>query len=389
MTNFFLLIIALIMKNKCIPLFILLSLLFFACSKNTEREPSHKQIGQLTTFTRSLNIVAFEDHYLVEVKEPWKNSKKTFSYILYENEDFEKDNPKATYIKIPVERIICTSTSHLPAFEYLGAADRVVGFPDTRHISSQVFKNAIKEGNLTDIGSKNGLNIEVAMSLEADLTMAFAMGSSYDTHEKITEAGTPVILNADYMEKKLIARAEWIKLTGLLLGKYKEADSIFLQIKHAYDSLEALAASVDKRPTVMSGVMYGDVWYTPGGDSWAAELIQSAGGNYLWNDQKEQSSLQLSFESVLEKAEKADLWIGAANFMTRQELLQADQRYSYFDAFEKGNIYTYSKRQGENGGNDYLESGYLRADWVMADIIRIIHPELLPDYELYYYQKLN
>lgn len=54
----------------------------------------------------------------------------------------------------------------------------------------------------------------------------------------------------------------------------------------------------------MTGVMYGDVWYVPGGRSYAAKFIEDAGGKYLWSDNPKTGSIELSFESVLEKAKK-------------------------------------------------------------------------------------
>jgi hypothetical protein len=40
---------------------------------------------------------------------------------------------------------------------------------------------------------------------------------------------------------------------------------------------ESLAASAEKKPTVLSGVIYGDAWFMPGGQNYAAKLINDAG----------------------------------------------------------------------------------------------------------------
>jgi iron complex transport system substrate-binding protein len=44
---------------------------------------------------------------------------------------------------------------------------------------------------------------------------------------------------------------------------------------------------------------------------------------------------------------------------------------------------------GPGGGNEYFETGPAHPDRILADMISIFHPELLPDHELYYYQKLD
>ena len=39
--------------------------------------------------------------------------------------------------------------------------------------------------------------------------------------------------------------------------------------------------------------------------------------------------------------------------------------------------------------NDYWESGMTRPDRILKDVIKIFHPDLLPDHQLYYYKKLQ
>jgi iron complex transport system substrate-binding protein len=39
--------------------------------------------------------------------------------------------------------------------------------------------------------------------------------------------------------------------------------------------------------------------------------------------------------------------------------------------------------------NDYWESGIINPHVILADLINILHPELLPDHKLHYYRQLN
>ena len=43
----------------------------------------------------------------------------------------------------------------------------------------------------------------------------------------------------------------------------------------------------------------------------------------------------------------------------------------------------------EKGGNDYWEGAVARPDLLLNDMIKICHPELLPDYELIYMNQLQ
>ena len=226
------------------------------------------------------------------------------------------------------------------------------------------------------------------MELSPDVVMDFGYGNEYDKYKSIQKVGIPVIMNADYMEETPLGRAEWIKFAGLFFDKEKEADSIFNVIKNKYASLKKLAENGVTKPTVYSGTMYGDVWYMPGGKNSGAIFVNDAGGNYLWKKDSIKGSLQLGFESVYDHAQQADFWIGMGSFNSLEEIKNTDEHYTSFDAFKKGNVYNYNAVMGENGGNAFLELGYLRPDIVLADMIKILHPSLLPQHKLYFYKKL-
>lgn len=286
------------------------------------------------------------------------------------------------------ERIICTSTTHLYVLELLGLEDKLVGFANLQYVSSAKFRERANQGLITDVGSDGSLNLELIIGLQPDLVIGFdAMGNSDDL-QRIAAAGIPVVLNADFMETSALGKAEWIKFFGVLLDERASADSIFNQIEDDYQSLLSLTEGISDRPSVLSGNVYGDTWFLPGGQNNMAKFFRDAGGQYAWAEDSTTSWLELSFESVFDKARETDFWIGMGTFSSLEEIETQDARYSDFTAFQKGKVFNYDKRQIPNGGNDFFESGYMRPDLVLADLIRIIHPELLPDHESYYFRKL-
>ncbi|HRN44287.1 MAG TPA: ABC transporter substrate-binding protein, partial [Flavobacterium sp.] len=52
-------------------------------------------------------------------------------------------------------------------------------------------------------------------------------------------------------------------------------------------------------------------------------------------------------------------------------------------------VYSYSKNKGAKGGILYFEWSPTRPDWVLKDLIKIFHPELMPNHTLFFYQKLE
>ena len=73
----------------------------------------------------------------------------------------------------------------------------------------------------------------------------------------------------------------------------------------------------------------------------------------------------------------------------RDEIAAADQRYTRFKAFQRGEVYNYDARMGARGGNAFLELGYLRPDLILKDLVSIAHPGLVPDHTLFFHRKLH
>ena len=287
------------------------------------------------------------------------------------------------------QRIICTSTTHLHNLELLGLEEKLIGFANTNYIYSELFRSRAQQGLLSDVGSEQSMNLELIIGLQPDLVIAFDLTGTSDILQRIENAGIPVILNTDFLESTALGKAEWIKFFGALFDRRQMAYSIFNEIERQYLSLRQLAAEATEEPVVLSGNVYGDTWFMPGGQNNFAQYFQDAGARYAYAQDSSSSWLELSFESVFHESRDADYWIGMGSFSSLDEIRAQDARYEDFQAFQKGQVFNYNRRQIPNGGNDFFESAYSRPDLVLADLIYILHPELLPDHELYYYRKLE
>jgi len=52
-------------------------------------------------------------------------------------------------------------------------------------------------------------------------------------------------------------------------------------------------------------------------------------------------------------------------------------------------VFTKDLTQGETGGILYFETGSLRPDWILEDLIQIFHPNLIPEKSFHFYKKLD
>lgn len=327
---------------------------------------------------------------LVEVVYPFQGATSGYKYLLVpKGQSNPSHDNDVRVITIPVTSIICTSTTHIPLLDYLGETEKLVGFPSTDYISSITARKLVDSGKVQELGVDKGLNLERIAMLSPDMVMGYTMNSDYGQFKKVEELNVPVVLNAEYLEKHPLGRAEWLKYMALFFNKEKEADSIFQTIEKEYLDTKALADGVKNKPTILSGIVYGDTWFLPGGQNYAAKLLRDAGYNYLWDENPSNGFLELSFESVYEKAHDANFWIGVGSFTSLDEIEKADHRYAKFETFKNRQVYTSNARKGSKGGSEFLELGYLRPDIILKDLVKIAHPELLPAYELYFHKKLE
>ncbi|KAA3624225.1 MAG: ABC transporter substrate-binding protein [Flavobacterium sp.] len=382
-------------------LFSLSLLLMFSC-KEIENSPSivrETDNPNKVEYAEGFSIHEADNFITLTVKNPWPGSDESFTYELKKkglSEEEEQvtrrpwhDSGFHKVLRYPVGSIVVTSTTHIPSLDMLGVTDKLIGFPNLDYISSPNARNLIAAGKIAELGQNESINTEVLIDLEPEIVVSFAVDGSNKTIDNIQKAGIPVIYNADWTEKHPLGKAEWIKFFGVLFGKQKEADSIFKRIETEYFAAMELAMKAQSKPTVLSGAMYKDVWYMPQGDSWAAQFIADANGEYLWKETEGTGSLSMSLESVLDKGRDADFWIGPGQFVTVAQFEEAHPVYGEFKALKNGNVYTFTANKGETGGVLYYELAPNRPDIVLKDIIKILHPELLPDHELYFFTQVE
>ncbi|WP_082422444.1 ABC transporter substrate-binding protein [Aquimarina longa] len=331
-----------------------------------------------------------EGYKEIKVTTPWPDTKEEFTYIIYPKGTKKPlEFPKAVFIEIPIERVVVTSTTDIPMLEYMNLEKKLVGFPHTNYISSKKTRTLIENGTIKELGKEFNLNTEVVLDLSPELIIGFSSTGDTKAYDLIQKMGIPVVMNGSWMEKHPLGRAEWIKFIAAFFGKETEASEIFKKIKQEYKKASALAKNRTSSPTVLSGSMFKDTWYVPGGNSFIAQFLKDANTKYLWATNKKTGSLSLNFENVLEKAQNADLWIGSGNATSLNQLKEKNHRYILFNAFKNKAVYSSTLKIGAKGGLLYYELGPMRPDLILKDIIKIAHPELLTNYEPYFFEKLN
>jgi iron complex transport system substrate-binding protein len=344
-------------------------------------------------YANAFTVEYFNNYKVVTVPQPWAGAETPVSYVLVQcGTPAPEDEALADLpvIEVPVQSFVSMSTTYLPFLDQLDQVETLVAVDEFDYINTPSVRERIDAEEVAEIGSGPSVNIEILLDLDPDVIMTSSTGSAdYDSYPVLQEAGLPVVLNADYTENDPLGRAEWIKFIALFYNQEADAAAIFDTVGTEYNDLVALAASVEAQPTVFVDSSYEGTWYMAGGASYTAQLLADAGAAYVYADDESTASLYLDFESVLDAAAEADFWVNANGFwFAPEDALASDERYAEFAAFQNENIYLNNKVMNAFGGIDYYESGIAQPEVILADLIAIFHPELLPDHELYYYQPL-
>ena len=363
-----------------------------SCSKNrNEYQAENIQPLVHLAYATGFRIIPYKGEKLVEVPQPFQGATTGRSYLLVQRGHAAPEHDSSIpVIFVPIQRLVCTSTTQIPLLDYLGETDKLVGFPTTDYISSKDMRRRIDSGYVADLGVDKGMDLERLMALNPEMVMGYSISGDFGQFKKIESLGIPVVVNAEYLEAHPLGRAEWIKFMAAFFNKEQTADSVFRQIEARYKSIVSLTDTIKNRLTALSGILYGDAWFLPGGKNYAATLMDDAGLHYLWDEDPSQGFLQLDFEAVYQKAHDADFWIGVGSYSSLAQLGAAESRYKRFTAYQEGNVYTYDARKGAKGGSEFLELGYLRPDLVLQDLVKIANPNLLPaSTSLFFYARLK
>ena len=299
------------------------------------------------------------------------------------------NHPPAQVIVVPVRRVVALSTTHLGYIDAADRTDSLVGLSNFKTVNTASVRRRIEAGRLKEVGHASSLRIETLLALSPDLILTTATGSIYDVHPKLAEAGLPAALIIDHLERHPLGRLEWIKFMALLLGTETHARTLFNDIAHEYKQLAAKTAQLDHRPKIITGTPFRGQWWVARADSFVARYIEDAGGIHLWPDIPGTGSRPMDIETVYERALNCDLWLNPGTWRRTGDALATDPRFAAVRALKKNQVFNNNKRLNPWGGNDYWESGMLRPDVVLADLIAILHPNLLPDHELVYYRRLG
>lgn len=289
----------------------------------------------------------------------------------------------------PLDNLVCLSSSYIAFLDGIGCDSVVTGVSGIGYISDpdlQERYEATRAGSavrpLYDVGYDASPDYERIVALHPDLVLTYTVSAAESPFlAKLRSLGIPVLLLYEHLENHPLARAEYVRLFGALTGRQAVADSVFSAVCERYEALRTETA----RPVrVLLNIPYGDQWFIPGAESYMAALIRDAGGEVLGAEAGTAESRVVSQEEAYVLARQADAWLNPGWCRTRAQL---DEALPSFARIHVPSIWNNIRRTTPSGGNDFWESGVLRPDLILSDLVEILQGT--GDGALTYYQKVD
>ena len=295
----------------------------------------------------------------------------------------------AEVVPVPITSLFAFSTTNLPLLVDLDRVDVLTGVAQFGAVASRDVRARIQSGKVVEF-ARVGLVIDVERVVTSKPSLLLAGSTSGAALAVIRSAGVPVVANSEWLETTALGRAEWLKYLALFLNEEHKAQSVYGAMKNRYRSLSARATAgpESQRPLVMTGRSTRGVFTIAGGRSYVAALIRDAGGRYAWADNVSAGIASVDLEAQIQRAANADVWINGGGWSNLTGMLEDEPRYSAFKAYRQGQVWVYERPVRPGSENDYWSRSVTHPDLVLADLIKIFHPTLVPDHAFEWYTRL-
>ena len=254
-------------------------------------------------------------------------------------------------LRQPLENIYLVSSSIMDYFIQLDALDSIT-LSGTRADGWYLdeAKAAMEAGEITYAGKYSAPDYECILAAHCSLAIENTMiYHTPEVKEQLEHFGVPVLVERSSYESGPLARMEWIKFIGLLLGRAEEAERVFSE------KIARIEPVLQQEPTgktvAFFSVTGNNLINVRKGGDYVAQMIGMAGGSYVFADLTDNgnslSTMNLPQETFYAQARDADVLIYNSTIEgvvdTREQLVKKCAMLADFKAVQSGDCWCTSK----------------------------------------------
>jgi len=266
-----------------------------------------------------------------------------------------------------IKSLVCQSSTHLAYLDVLNAVDKVTALCGIDYVQNEKINKQLDKNNTIELCLAERVEMEKLLEVNSDLFFTYPFGS--EGNEKYSSKGIKTLHIAEYLEETQLARIEWIKLFGLILGKAKEANNYFDEIEKEYLALRQTELDTNKK--FILNVPFEDNWFMPSANSLTVKIMEDAGMTYFYKETGATENDLHSKEEVWNDAMFADYWIIIANRPTDfslADLISEEQVYAKFKSVIHQQVIFCN-----SATSDYFANGVVEPQIMLKDILFATH----------------
>ncbi len=188
-----------------------------------------------------------------------------------------------TIVRIPIRRVAISGGRDTSILMVLGEMDKLVavtGRPDGWVL--EPVKRGLATGRIASVGQGHNLDYEQLAKLKPEVFFTWDEAAI----PMLERLGITVVITYADTARDLETQLNIALLMGVFFGQkaIARAKAYITRVKAAAARLKAIVARATSRPRVIWGDIYEKRVLVEPGNSWAAQLVKLAGGEYLFDD---------------------------------------------------------------------------------------------------------
>lgn len=361
---------------------ILLLVILLGC-QNDSKDISTAIAKKGSVIKHATHLQIFEEDSIIRIHIVRSDKKGSLFKLILSNKKPSSIPEGYSFIQTPITDIAALSSTQIGMLSKLDAISSIRAVSNEKYVYNPDLLKRIQKGQAYSLGDEGTIPMESIIQSGAKHVFFSDFGNDFPHSEQLRSLGILCIPNSDWQETHPLGKAEWIKLFGYLTGKNDLANRVFSEIEDAYTRLSELTTNLKQKPKVTSGNMIGDIWYAPAGESYNSKLLANAGADYVYKKTKGSGSTERSLEQVITENSQTEFWINPG-FTKKSEILTNSPKLKHLKLIDGKNIYCYSSFM-----NKFWEESASAPHLVLEDLIRIFHPDLLPEGKMYFYREVE
>ena len=252
-----------------------------------------------------------------------------------------------TVLRQPVRNIYLVSTSVMDLFLALDGLDSVtLSGTQAEGWYLDEARAAMEDGRIAYAGKYSAPDYETILASGCGLAIENTMiYHTPEVKEQLEKFGIPVLVERSSYETDPLARMEWVKLYGILLGKQQEAEQLF------DTQVQRVAPLENQQPTgktvAFFSITSNNLVTVRKGSDYVARMIEMAGGSYVFADLTDNgnnlATINLSLEDFYAGAKDADVLLYNStiegSIASTEQLVEKCPLLAQFKAVQNGNVW--------------------------------------------------